>query len=102
MPTFEGQTHVSQAADNAELTCEAAAKLLNVSPKYLYALVDEGRLPSRTVKGGHRRIPRAAVLAYRKKMRAEQSEGLDRLMDASQRMGIYDAELDGLPVRRKK
>jgi excisionase family DNA binding protein len=85
-----------------ELTSEEAAKLLHVSRTHLNTLVDEGALGDvRITQGGHRRIPRAAVLAYKEKSTLAQRRGLDKMTEASQRMGLYDGELEGLPVRKK-
>lgn len=101
MQRNEAKDVPADVGGKAEVSCEAAAALLHVSRTYLNALIDEGQLPARTTPGGHRRIPREAVLAFEERMRAEQREGLDRLMDASRRAGLYDAELDAVPVRRK-
>ncbi|MBK5148594.1 helix-turn-helix domain-containing protein [Burkholderia sp. R-69608] len=75
---------------------------LHVSRTHLNALVDEGKLGEiRHTEGGHRRIPRAAVLAYKNKTRLAQREGLAGMTEASKRLGLYEAEVEGLPVRRK-
>lgn len=100
--SFVPEEPLADVTDNEELTSEEAAKLLHVSRTHLNTLVDEGKLPSARTRGGHRRIPRSAVLAYREQMRAAQSAGLERMMDASERLGLYDEELEGLPVRRKR
>lgn len=84
-----------------ELTSEDAAKLLHVSRSHLNKLVDEGKLDGvRRTQGGHRRIQRAAVLAYREKTKIMQKKGLSRMVEASERMGLYDTELEELPVSR--
>lgn len=88
--------------ESGELTSEEAAKLLHVSRTHLNTLVDEGKLGQvRHTEGGHRRIPRAAVLAYRENTKKAQKKGLDRMVEASGRMRLYDEELEGLPVRPK-
>jgi excisionase family DNA binding protein len=85
-----------------DLTSEEAARLLHVSRTHLNTLVDEGKFGEvRHTEGGHRRIPRAAVLAYRGKSKMTQTKGLDKMVEASGRMGLYDAELEGGPVRSK-
>jgi len=60
------------------LTSEAAAKLLHVSRTHLNTLLDAGALGgvSRTV-GGHRRISKAVVLAYKASSKARQAKGLE-------------------------
>lgn len=39
-------------------------------------------------------------MKQRKRAKQRQERGLVRLMDATQRLGLYDAELEGLLVRR--
>lgn len=96
----------SQAAggsDDDELTSEAAAKLLHVSRTHLNTLVESGALGEvRRTAGGHRRISKSAVLEYKEKSKARQAKGLDEMMEASRRLGLYDVELANIPVRRKR
>ncbi|CAB3774482.1 hypothetical protein LMG29542_07859 [Paraburkholderia humisilvae] len=101
-PFVPEQTSEAMAADTGDLTSEEAAKLLHVSRTHLNALIDEGKLPSSRTKRGHRRIPRTAVLAYREQTRAVQRQGLVLMTEASERLGLYDDELAGIPVRRKE
>lgn len=89
------------SASNPELSIEATARALFVSRSYVRRLVDEGGLPAYISNDGLPRIPLSAVQAFREKMRAEQEKALISLMDASQRLGLYDAETEDLPVRRK-
>jgi excisionase family DNA binding protein len=85
-----------------ELTSEAASKLLHVSRTHLNTLLDSGALPSSRTAGGHRRVSKAAVLAYREQMKVRQSAGLDAMMEASRRLGLYHNDLDGIPRRAKR
>lgn len=86
-----------------ELTSEDAAKLLHVSRTHLNTLVDTGQLGEvRRTAGRHRRIPKAAVLQYKAASKERQAKGLDAMSEASERLGLYDQELDGVPVRPKK
>lgn len=97
-------TSIDAASDEAdELTSEQAAKLLHVSRTHLNTLVDTGRLGevSRTA-GRHRRISKAAVLQYKAASKERQAKGLDAMAEASERLGLYDQELEGVPVRSKK
>ncbi len=50
--------------ESAELTTVQAAAMLNVSRPFLIKLLEEGRLPYRTV-GKHRRIRMEDVMAYK-------------------------------------
>lgn len=86
-----------------ELTSEEAAKLLFVSRTHVNKLVEEGLLGDvRTTNGGHRRIPRAAVLAYKVEIKRKQATGLDKMMEATASFGGYDEEMAALPVRGKR
>ena len=97
------QVPVPVAAPAQELTSEAAAKLLHVSRTHLNTLVDTGQLGEvRRTPGGHRRIAKAAVLAYKAASRERQARGLEAMMEATERLGLYEEELAGLPVRAKR
>jgi excisionase family DNA binding protein len=89
-------------SDHNAMTISEAAKLLHVSRTHLNTLIDEGKLDRvHYTQGGHRRIQRAAVLAYKEESKTTQKKGLNRMVEASERMGLYDKELEGLPIRRK-
>lgn len=87
--------------DSEELPLQAVARFLFTSPQYVRRLIDEGNLPSRIDENGFLRIPLSAVRAFGEKMRNEQREGMEQMMDASERAGLYDAEIENLLVRRK-
>jgi excisionase family DNA binding protein len=93
----------SGADEDDGLTSEAAAKLLHVSRTHLNGLADAGALGVvRRTDGGHRRISKAALLEYKARSRERQTKGLDAMMAASQKLGLYDEELAGLPVRKSR
>ena len=85
------------------LTSEAAATMLHVSRTHLNTLADAGQLGavSRTA-GGHRRIARAAVLAYQQAQQKREAAGLKTMAAASRRLGLYDDDLTGIPTRSKR
>lgn len=99
----EAPTDVVAEDDGEQLTSEGAAKLLHVSRTHLNTLLDAGALGdvSRTA-GGHRRVSKAAVLAYKADSKVRQAKGLDAMAQASQRIGLYNDELVGVPRRAKR
>ncbi len=100
---FAGMSSKAAPSDAEELTSEAASKLLHVSRTHLNTLVDTGQLGDvRRTAGGHRRISKAAVLQYKAASKDRQAKGLDAMVEASDRLGLYDKELDGIPVRSKR
>jgi excisionase family DNA binding protein len=97
----------SKAAANAHddewLTSEAASKLLHVSRTHLNTLADSDALGVvRLTHGGHRRISKAALLKYKALSQKHQAKGLDAMVAASQKLGLYDAELDGLQAKTRR
>ena len=100
---FSGTLSEAAPADAEELTSEAASKRLHVSRTHLNTLVDTGQLGDvRRTAGGHRRISKAAVLQYRAASKDRQAKGLDAMVEATERLGLYDSELDGIPGRFKR
>jgi len=98
--TADNQVDVAMDDDGDSLTSAAAAKLLHVSRTHLNTLLDAGALGniSRTA-GGHRRVSKAAVLAYKAESKARQAKGLDAMALASQRLDLYGDELADIPRR---
>ena len=93
-----------ESADDEEvLTSEQAAELLHVSRTHVNTLMDSGALGAvvRTA-GNHRRVPKAAVLAYREAGKKRQARGLEAMTRASERLGLYDRELAGIPRRSNR
>jgi excisionase family DNA binding protein len=92
-----------EPADDTELTSEAAAKLLHVSRSHLNTLADSGALGEvRRTAGNHRRISKAALLEYKVHSKERQAKGLDAMMQASRKLGLYDDELAGVPGRPRR
>ena len=80
------------------LTSEEGAALLHVSRTHFNKLVDAGKIAADKTEGGHRRVQRSEVLRYKADSQARRTAAIDRMQDASVRMGLYDDELAGIPV----
>lgn len=80
-------------ANYDEVKLEAAARLLCLSRAYVKSLVSEGKIPGRLGEDATVQwIPIVALTEYRQRMREEQKSGLEALMSASERLGLYDAD----------
>ena len=78
---------VTVLGDDAEITTQEAADLLNVSRPYLVGLIEKGDLPARKV-GPRRRLMLADVLTYRSENKAKRREALRELAAIDQEYGL--------------
>ena len=89
-------------ADDPLLSSEDAAKLLHVSRTHINMLMDTGKLGEITrTHGGHRRIARAAVLEYKAESKGRRANGMKAMVEATDRLGLYDAEAAELRAAMK-
>jgi excisionase family DNA binding protein len=72
---------------HAELTTQQAAALLNVSRPYVVRLLDEGRIPSRSV-GKYRRVRFDDLMAYKRKDDEARAKVLEELSALDQELGL--------------
>jgi excisionase family DNA binding protein len=84
-----GQGRGVQIVPNeAELTTQQAADMLNVSRPYLIGLLDSQKISYRKV-GRHRRIKFEALMEYKRQDDLERRAAADDLVDLSEELGLY-------------
>jgi excisionase family DNA binding protein len=75
--------------EDEEVSPEKAAEFLQVSRPYLVKLLDGGEIPFHYV-GTHRRITMSDLIEYKRKRKIRSKEALQRMVEVSEEMGLYD------------
>lgn len=70
--------------DDASLTTQEAADLLNVSRPHLVKLLESGKIPQLPKVGRHRRVAKLAVIRYKRARDAQRELALNELAALSQ------------------
>jgi excisionase family DNA binding protein len=77
---------------NKALSVAQVAKMLNVSPAYVVALIRDGKLPASANANGTHTVEREDAEAYRLEARRRGRKALEELARVSQEAGIYDKQ----------
>jgi excisionase family DNA binding protein len=83
---------VTVAPHDALLTTQEAADLLGVSRPTLVRLLEDGEIPH-TMRGRHRRVALADVVAYQQRRHVDRKEALARMVRDAEGAGLYEATL---------
>lgn len=85
------------------VTLEEAAKILNVSRSYMKTLLESGDLgPVRSTPEGQPLLSAATVHRYRSISRAERAAGLKKMVEATEKLGLYDLDFSKLPRKPRR
>ncbi len=75
--------------EDEEVSPEKAAEFLQVSRPFLVRLLDNGEIPFHHV-GTHRRVTMSDLIEYKRKRKVKSKEALQRMVELSEEMGLYD------------
>jgi excisionase family DNA binding protein len=78
---------VMLAPIETEVTTQQAAELLNVSRPYLVSLLEQGKIPFRTV-GRYRRIKLQEILDYQAERSSRRQKAMDEMVAQSQALDM--------------
>lgn len=81
---------ITIAPHNTLLTTQEAADLLGISRPTLVRLLTDGEIPYE-LRGRHRRVKLADIVAYQEQARAQRRATLDEMTRAASEDGTYDS-----------
>lgn len=87
MLIFQNLEAINIAPAYEELTIKQAADILNVSPPYMTKLLDEGKIPERTV-GECRWVRFGDLMAFKQNDDDARAKILDQLTAEAQKLGM--------------
>lgn len=90
---------VTVAPHDTLLTTQEAADLLGISRPTLVRLLNKGEIPHQ-MRGRHRRVTLADLVAYQQRTRHERKQVLDEMTRSAEEAGMYEATA-GPPPRTR-
>src|SRR5438093_1398026 len=89
---------ITIAPHNTQLTTQEAADLLGISRPTLVRLLEDGEIPFE-LRGRHRRVMLADVVAYQERARTSRRAALDKMTRTAAEDGTYDTTDEFIQTR---
>ena len=90
LPVLEqGRATVTISPNNAEMTTQEAADILNISRPHLVKLLDNNEI-AYTKTGSHRRLKVKDIMDYKEKKDTQCRQSLSEMAEIMQENGLFD------------